>query len=105
MRPLALLAVLALVSCAAPASDQGQGGSTGGVPTNQTVINFNGPVHVESLANPTAAPASSAQATQTATNDVKPAVGTDAIKAVVPVLNAAPAPAPVVAPAPVEPPR
>ena len=72
-----------LVSCAAPASDQGQGGSTG--PTPMVVVNIGtgGGISTTNTSAPTAAPASSASAAQTATNDVKPALGTDAVKAVV----------------------
>jgi hypothetical protein len=83
-----LVAALALGGCAAPASDQGQGGSTGQVPTVQNIINIGtgGGVTANpaSTVAPTAAPASSASAAQTATTDVKPAIGTDAIKAAVP---------------------
>lgn len=80
---VALLAAL-LAACAAPRSDQGQGGSTG--PTPQVVVNVgtNGGVTVTNTTAPTAAPASNAQASQTATAEIKPAVGTDAIKAAVP---------------------
>ena len=72
---------LTLVSCAAPASDQGQGGSTGATPLVVINIGTGGGVNTTNTSVPTAAPASSASAAQTATNEVKPAVGTDAIEA------------------------
>lgn len=81
-------AFLALVSCAAPASDQGQGGSTGATPMVVVNIGTGGGITTTNTSAPTAAPASSASAAQTATNDTKPAVGTDAIKAAVPTASA-----------------
>lgn len=79
-----LLLLVALAACAAPKSDQGQGGSTGAIPQQVTNIAFHGPITVTNNGIPTAAPASNAQASQTATAEIKPAVGTDAIKAAVP---------------------
>lgn len=108
--------VAALAACASPRSDQGQGqgGATGPVPTNQVVINFNGPVHVESLATPTAAPSatSAAKNEQTAPVSVTPAVGDSAIEALKPDVlrkiiggDGTVAPAVVHEPTPGEPPR
>lgn len=86
------LIALALAGCAAPAAKQGesnQGGSTGLAPVVTVNVTFQGDVKVDSTSVPTAAPASSsdAQATQTATADVKPtaAVGDSAIDAIKPI--------------------
>lgn len=88
-KAMLLLVALFLAACAAPASDQGQGGSTGATPLVVVNIGTGGGVEVSQTSAPTAAPASSASAAQTATNDVRPAVGTDAIKAAVPGAGAA----------------
>lgn len=63
-----------LAACAAPASDQGQGGSNGPLPQNVTNIVFHGDVNVTQTGAPAAAPSSAASASQTATTDVKPNV-------------------------------
>jgi len=89
---LALLCSMLVTACAAPASSQGtagQGGSTGATPQVIVYIGTGGGIQTTNTSNPTAAPAASSTATsdQAATNDVKPAVGTDAIKAATPVLG------------------
>ena len=84
------LMVVYVAACASPQASQGtagQGGSTGGTPTVVVYIGSdNGTVTVTQA--PTAAPAASSSATATQpttqTTDVKPAVGTDAVKALQP---------------------
>lgn len=76
-----LVTMLTLTGCAMPAADQGQGGSTGATPLVVINVGTGGGVTVTNTSAPTAAPASSASSAQSATNDVKPAVGDSAIKA------------------------
>lgn len=92
---LYLSLLLALAACAAPTSDQGQGGSTGEVPQNVTNIVFHGDVNVTQTGAPAAAPSSSAKSDQAATNDIKPDVEIPA--GVIPTLGEVVAP--IVAPA------
>lgn len=108
MKPLALVAVLALSACAMPVSDQGQGqgGSIDRAPVVNVTVSFNGDVKVDGTLTPTAAPsaASSAKSDQAATNDVKPNVEIPA--SAIPTIGAAGTIVPpVVVPATPEPPR
>ena len=95
-RRAALLALVLVttMNCTAPAANQGQGqgGSVG--PTTPITVTVNigsGHGEVTVADKPTAAPAatSAASASQTATTDTRPAVGTDAIKAIGDAVNPA----------------
>lgn len=108
MKPLALVAVLALSACAAPVADlgQGQGGQTDRAPVVNVVVTFSGSTKVDGTSAPTEAPSatSSAKSDQAATNDVKPNVEIPA--SAIPTIGAAGTVVPpVVVPATPEPPR
>lgn len=108
MKPLALVAVIALSACAMPVSDQGQGqgGQTDRAPVVNVVVTFSGSTKVDGTSSPTAAPSatSSAKSDQAATNDVKPNVEIPA--SAIPTIGAAGTIVPpVVVPATPEPPR